>query len=74
MAGTEGKHNVRRPNRNSHLAEISSRPMKNGSGLEPRWSQEHYRGIPLTDDVASRIAEYRAYPSLTPAEIARMMR
>jgi hypothetical protein len=73
MAGVEGKHNARKPNRNSALAEIYSRPMKEGSGIEPTWSQTHYAGIPLPADVAARIAEYRAYPSLTPADIARML-
>jgi hypothetical protein len=73
MAGKEGKHNARKPNRSSQINEIYSRPMKNGTGLEPRFINGEYRGIPLTADVAQRIAEYRAYPSLTPADIARML-
>jgi len=53
--------------------EIYDRPVAGGMGLAPTWSQECYRGIPLTEDVARRIAEYRALPSLTPQEIARML-
>lgn len=74
MAGTEGKHQARKPSKASALQEIYSRPMKNGSGLEPRWSQEHYRGIPLHPHVKARMDEYAAIPSLTVQEIARMMR
>lgn len=74
MAGIEGKHNARKPSKASALKEIYARPMKNGSGLEPRWSQEHYRGIPLHPDVKRRLDEYAAIPSLSVQEIARMMR
>jgi hypothetical protein len=74
MAGTEGKHQARKPSKASALQEIYSRPMKQGSGLEPAFINGTYTGIPLTEEVARRIAEYRAYHSLTPSEIARMMR
>ncbi len=74
MAGIEGKHNARKPSKASALREIYNRPLKEGTGLEPTWSQECYRGIPLTEDVARRIREYREYPSLSPADIARMLK
>ena len=39
-----------------------ARPLKDGTGLKPaEWVE--YRGIALTEDVATRIAEYRAIPS-----------
>lgn len=74
MAGKEGKHNARKPNRNSHLAEIYSRPLKEGTGLAPTWSQEHYKGIDVHPHVKARMDEYAAIPSLSVQEIARMMR
>lgn len=53
--------------------DIYDRPVPGGMGLAPTWSQAEYRGIPLTEDVARRIAEYRAYRSLTQQDIARML-
>lgn len=73
MAGIEGKHNARKPNRNSALAEIYSRPMKQGSGIEPTWSKEACKGIPLHPDVRRRLEEYAALKSLTVSDIARML-
>lgn len=40
-------------------------PMKGGSGVKPTWIDiPDYKGIPLTADVAQRMAAYRAYPSV----------
>ena len=50
-----------------------NRPLRQGTGLAPRFAQGEYKGIPLTEDVARRIAEYRIYPSLTAEDIARML-
>lgn len=74
MAGIEGKHNARKPGKASALNQIYTRPLKNGTGLAPRWSQEHYKGIPLHPHVKARIDEYRALPSLTSEQIARMIK
>ena len=49
-----------------------ARPLREGTGLKPPEFVE-YKGIALTADVAKRIAEYRALPSLTEADIARML-
>lgn len=62
--GKEGKHNAHKPSRNSELRAIYDRPLKEGTGLAPAFINGEYRGIPLTDDVRQRIAEYRALPSL----------
>ena len=48
------------------------KPLKQGSGIAPKWVG-NYGGIPLSPWVQQRIAEYRAYPSLTEADIARML-
>ena len=50
-----------------------SKPLPDGTGLKPAREWVEYRGIALTADVAKRIAEYRALPSLTEADIARML-
>ena len=39
-----------------------ARPLREGTGLKPPEFVE-YKGIALTADVATRIAEYRAIPS-----------
>lgn len=74
MAGIEGKHQARKPNRNSQLAEIYSRPLKEGTGLQPRFINGEYRGERLHPDVQRRLDEYAAIPSLTDSEFGRMMR
>ena len=53
--------------------DVFGKPMKQGSGIAPRWSQEVYRGIPLHPDVKRRLDEYAAIPSLSAADIARML-
>jgi len=74
MAGIEGKHNARKPSRASALQEIYSRPLKEGTGLQPRFINGEYRGERLHPDVQRRLEEYAAIPSLTTQDIARMMR
>lgn len=46
------------------FAQHYSRPLENGTGLAPRWSQEHYKGIPITDNVRERMEYYASLPSL----------
>ena len=73
MAGKEGKHNARKPGKSSALREIYSRPLKEGTGLEPTFINGEYRGEKLHPDVKRRLDEYAAIPSLTMADIARML-
>lgn len=73
MAGKEGKHNARKPSKASALQQIYSKPLKNGTGLEPRWSQEHYKGIPLHPHVKARMDQYAAIPSLSVKDIRKML-
>ena len=73
MAGKEGKHNARKPKRSSQINEIYSRPMKEGSGLAPTWSQEAYKGIQLHPHIKARMDAYAELKSLTVADIARML-
>lgn len=74
MAGIEGKHQARKPSKASALQEIYSRPMKEGSGLEPAFINGTYKGEKLHPDVRRRLDEYAELKSLTTADIARMMR
>jgi hypothetical protein len=48
-------------------------PMPQGSGL-PMVSSGEYKGLILSEDVQRRITEYRNIPSLTEADIARMLK
>ena len=54
--------------------DVFGKPLKQGSGIAPRWSQECYKGLPAQiPEVWSRVLEYRAIPSLDTADIARML-
>ena len=64
MAGIEGKHNARKPTDRSALTAIYDRPMKNGTGLQPRFINGEYKGQKLHPDVQRRIDEFRNIPSL----------
>lgn len=66
MAGIEGKHQARKPSKASQLNEVYSRPMKNGTGLQPRFINGEYRGERLHPDVQRRIDEYAAIKSYMP--------
>ena len=62
-----------KPSKSQSLNQIYSRPMKNGTGLQPAFINGTYQGEKLHPDVARRMEEYAALKSLTTADSARML-